>query len=375
MPTNWGPSCRNELRKGNLQGAWQLVKEAHTYSIECGVVAAGLVSLRNGVHAASEAMLSAKARMRPALDANLSILATIGSNAPFVGLLGTVLGIIKAAHEMNVAAGQNNPSAVMSGVFEALVATAVGLFVAIPAVVAYNLFERKVRTRLAQVDSLAHLLLANMPTDGRPAEPSRGRHAHEDRLMAGSISSSSTYEDEAAPLSDINVTPLVDVTLVLLIVFMITVPAIVGTAPVKVDLPESTDIPAVVEETPLVFTLKRRRIGCTGAVSQRAPHRRSGRSAVLPRPRPGDRRPRRLPVGRQGHVVGRRGGSDRLIEIARRREAEAQHAACGTALAAAHHATNAAANGRRRLLGNRSAGGRRGIPCARGPLRPSGWRR
>ena len=81
---------------------------------------------------------------------------------------------------MNVAAGQNNPSAVMSGVFEALVATAVGLFVAIPAVVAYNLFERKVRTRLAQVDSLAHLLLANMPTDGRGTEsapaatPTRG---------------------------------------------------------------------------------------------------------------------------------------------------------------------------------------------------------
>jgi biopolymer transport protein ExbB len=162
---------QEELRKGNLPGAWQLVKEAHTRSIECGVVAAGLVNLRNGAHAASEAMLSAKARMRPALDANLSILATIGSNAPFVGLLGTVLGIIKAAHEMNVAAGQNNPSAVMSGVFEALVATAVGLFVAIPAVVAYNLFERKVRTRLAQVDSLAHLLLASMPAEVRPAEP------------------------------------------------------------------------------------------------------------------------------------------------------------------------------------------------------------
>jgi biopolymer transport protein ExbD len=75
--------------------------------------------------------------------------------------------------------------------------------------------------------------------------------------MAGSIPSSSTYEDETAPLGDINVTPLVDVTLVLLIVFMITVPAIVGTAPVKVELPESSDIPAVVEETPLVFTLKR----------------------------------------------------------------------------------------------------------------------
>jgi biopolymer transport protein ExbB len=171
---------QEELRKGDLPGAWHLIKERHASSIECGVVAAGLVSLRNGTHAASEAMLSAKARMRPALDANLSILATIGSNAPFVGLLGTVLGIIKAAHEMNVAAGQNNPSAVMSGVFEALVATAVGLFVAIPAVVAYNLFERKVRTRMAQVDSLAHLVLANLPPDVRAAEstsvspPTRG---------------------------------------------------------------------------------------------------------------------------------------------------------------------------------------------------------
>ncbi len=75
--------------------------------------------------------------------------------------------------------------------------------------------------------------------------------------MAGGISSSSIYEDEAAPLSAINVTPLVDVTLVLLIVFMITVPAIVGTAPVKVELPESSDIPSVAEEAPLVFTLKR----------------------------------------------------------------------------------------------------------------------
>jgi biopolymer transport protein ExbD len=75
--------------------------------------------------------------------------------------------------------------------------------------------------------------------------------------MAGSISSSTGYEDDAAPLSDINVTPLVDVTLVLLIVFMITVPAIVGTAPVKVDLPESTAIAPATEKIPLVFSLKR----------------------------------------------------------------------------------------------------------------------
>jgi biopolymer transport protein ExbB/TolQ len=176
-----GEQLQERMRKGDLAGAWQLVKEQHTTSIECGVVAAGLVSLRNGVQSASEAMLSAKSRMRPALDANLSILATIGSNAPFVGLLGTVLGIIKAAHEMNVAAGGHDPGRVMSGVFEALVATAVGLFVAIPAVVAYNLFERKVRTRLAAVDSLAHLVLANasiepLPMDAPPSAASTRAH-------------------------------------------------------------------------------------------------------------------------------------------------------------------------------------------------------
>jgi biopolymer transport protein ExbB/TolQ len=160
-----------QLRARNLQGAWQLVKDNHSSSIETAVVAAGLIAMRSGAHASAEAMQSVKARMRPALDANLSILATIGSNAPFVGLLGTVLGIIKAAHELTAEAAQNSPNAVMSGVFEALVATAVGLFVAIPAVVAYNLFQRKVRKRLAEVDSLAHLILSTARTDVRVAAP------------------------------------------------------------------------------------------------------------------------------------------------------------------------------------------------------------
>jgi biopolymer transport protein ExbB len=120
----------------------------------------------------SEAMLSVKARMRTELDANLSILATIGSNAPFIGLLGTVLGIVKAAHELTAEGVNNNPGAVMSGVFEALVATAVGLFVAIPAVVAYNLFQRRVRTRLATADSLAHLVLATVKQEPQPSPAS-----------------------------------------------------------------------------------------------------------------------------------------------------------------------------------------------------------
>lgn len=75
--------------------------------------------------------------------------------------------------------------------------------------------------------------------------------------MAGALSSSSAYDEEGAPMSAINVTPLVDVTLVLLIVFMITVPAIVSSAPVKVDLPESHSVESVSEQMPMMFSLKR----------------------------------------------------------------------------------------------------------------------
>lgn len=77
----------------------------------------------------------------------LSWLATIGSNAPFVGLFGTVLGIIKAFHDLSQQ-GTQGSSVVSAGISEALVATAVGLFVAIPAVIAYNYFQRKVRDML-----------------------------------------------------------------------------------------------------------------------------------------------------------------------------------------------------------------------------------
>ena len=158
------------LRQGDLKSAWQLV--AGSDAIECVVVAAGLAAVGRGTQACSEAMLSAKARTRSRLEARLAILGTIGSNAPFIGLLGTVLGIVKAAHDMssNSSGSAADPNAVMAGVFEALVATAVGLCVAIPAVVAFNLLQRRVRTTNAQVDSLAHLVLSSLRAD-RSSQP------------------------------------------------------------------------------------------------------------------------------------------------------------------------------------------------------------
>ena len=105
------------------------------------------------------AIEGAKTRERLRLERRLPFLATLGSNGPFVGLFGTVLGIIKAFHDLAATQGTAGAGAstVMAGISEALVATAIGLLVAIPAVVAFNYFSRRVRVRMAEVDWLAHL--------------------------------------------------------------------------------------------------------------------------------------------------------------------------------------------------------------------------
>ncbi|MCB0394338.1 MAG: MotA/TolQ/ExbB proton channel family protein [Bdellovibrionales bacterium] len=105
---------------------------------------------------------------RPSLERGLSFLATVGSNAPFVGLLGTVLGIMKAFKDLGVAQGVsigNNASMVMNGIAEALVATAVGLFVAIPAVIAFNFFQRQVKSVLYNLESVRELAVAYSKQD------------------------------------------------------------------------------------------------------------------------------------------------------------------------------------------------------------------
>ncbi len=96
---------------------------------------------------------------RPDLERYLAVLATIASNAPFIGLLGTVLGIMKAFNDLAQAtdAGQQT---VMAGISVALVATAAGLFVAIPAGMFYNYFTRKVRGILGSLESVKELGIA-----------------------------------------------------------------------------------------------------------------------------------------------------------------------------------------------------------------------
>lgn len=90
-------------------------------------------------------------QQRIELEKGLSVLATLGSNAAFIGLFGTVLGIIRSFAYLGT---QSGSQAVMSGVSQALYATAIGLFVAIPAVVAYNIYSKQIKTLIMQTEAL-----------------------------------------------------------------------------------------------------------------------------------------------------------------------------------------------------------------------------
>lgn len=94
---------------------------------------------------------------RQQLEKGLQVLATLGANAPFIGLFGTVLGIIRAFAYLG---SQTGSAAVMSGVSQALYATAMGLFVAIPAVVAYNVFSNKIKKAIQKTEALRDQLIA-----------------------------------------------------------------------------------------------------------------------------------------------------------------------------------------------------------------------
>jgi biopolymer transport protein ExbB/TolQ len=128
-------------------------------SVEAKALRAAFGFRRGGAPAFLDAVESEATLARTALDRNTVLLGTIGNNAPFVGLFGTVLGVIEAFSYL----GARDPSAmdnVMSGIAEALVATAVGIFVAIPAVVAFNLAQKRAGELENNLSALARLLSA-----------------------------------------------------------------------------------------------------------------------------------------------------------------------------------------------------------------------
>ncbi|MFI5362901.1 MAG: MotA/TolQ/ExbB proton channel family protein, partial [Elusimicrobiota bacterium] len=115
-----------------------------------------LENLPRGPEASGEHLAAALSDERRRLEHRLLLLGTLGNNAPFVGLFGTVLGVIKAFHDL--ATSGAGPEVVMAGLSEALVATAVGLLVALPCVFAFNTLNKRVRDLIGETEALGRRL-------------------------------------------------------------------------------------------------------------------------------------------------------------------------------------------------------------------------
>jgi biopolymer transport protein ExbB len=169
------PQLRKLLRADDHDKAAQLLADSH--SSPGRVVSAGLVEADLGSAAAEEAMAAAIGLERKRLERRLLFLGTVGNNAPFVGLLGTVIGVVGAFEALGkpsamtgalAAATALAPERVMSTIAEALVATAVGLIVAIPAVAVFNYFQGRVNAAIADAETLGHVLLSHLRAEHDP---------------------------------------------------------------------------------------------------------------------------------------------------------------------------------------------------------------
>ncbi len=137
--------------------------EESSMGIEGAAFQRGLTHLKRNGPAGLEALYSAiESLEKSKLEKHLGFLATVGSNGPYIGLFGTVLGIMKAFHEMGQSAGESGGQAsVMAGISGALIATAAGLMVAIPAVLAFNYFQKRVKGILLSFELSRDYLVAH----------------------------------------------------------------------------------------------------------------------------------------------------------------------------------------------------------------------
>jgi len=150
-------SVRKQLEGGkpDAAAAWC---HKHPSSV-AQVVGYGLTHAGRSRKDLEELMLSKLKEERLKLEKFLPVLGTLGNISPFIGLFGTVIGIIRAFAALDAAGGQVSPN-LMSEIGEALVATAIGIIVALPAVATFNLFQRIIKSRIARGESLGHDVLA-----------------------------------------------------------------------------------------------------------------------------------------------------------------------------------------------------------------------
>jgi len=156
----------SRLLAGDLTGARQAVEGRQ--GMEADVVRAAVEHAGKGPDAVAEIVYAQMERSRLEYERRLAFLGTLGNNAPFIGLFGTVLGVIRAFSDLAAHPGAAGAGTVMAGISDALIATAVGLFVALPAVVMFNLYQRWLRRTSQRSSVLGHAVVAWLKAPSAP---------------------------------------------------------------------------------------------------------------------------------------------------------------------------------------------------------------
>src|SRR5271170_78497 len=159
-----GDKLIERLHADDRAGAEKLLKESAL--IEATVVRRALPWMDGGPASFAEALEAEMGRKRKDLERGMTFLGTLGNNAPFIGLFGTVLGVIQSFHQLGAGQSKEAMGNVMSGISEALIATGVGLVVAIPAVVAFNVAQKRIGEIEGNVSCIGKQVLALIKYDG-----------------------------------------------------------------------------------------------------------------------------------------------------------------------------------------------------------------
>ena len=131
---------------------------------------------------------------RPQVEVGLLFLGTLGNNAPFIGLFGTVLGIMTSFRQLGSSQGAAGMDNVMGSIGEALTATAIGILVALPAVIGYNVFQKKGADIEENAAALGNIVLASMKAGGGGQGEPAGRGGVEPADLARATSASASAD-------------------------------------------------------------------------------------------------------------------------------------------------------------------------------------
>lgn len=151
------PNFHSSVERSQIQKLTEDINQLQGLSAR--VIGTGLHHLIQGSGGIEEYTQSVASHEKRRLEVRMIILGTLGNNSIYIGLFGTVLGVIKAFRDL---AQETNagPEVVMQGLSQALIATAVGLMVALPCVIAYNIFQKQIGDLISETESMVQVILA-----------------------------------------------------------------------------------------------------------------------------------------------------------------------------------------------------------------------